>query len=559
MTAIYSRLYLLRSTIINNYYKVIRPNYSQTYFVPSIDRFRAIAGCDVTQIFHCNGFYFLTNPEEFIYTHFPEDSKWQLLARPVTKDEFEQMAYLKQPFFEHGMGLDDCKKCVLHTSKGEVKISLRMPAPYTMSFTAQLWISVKGQNENKFNGIELKRYVFLQRVGELMITLLNFPVTGKYKIEFFGRSYRYFDNEEHASHLNLCSFLIHCTNVDKKFKPLPEIDVKEWGPSFRNEQAGLIPITHATAKISMPARKLLMEFQAEEDVDILPKITGLSDVNLGDYVIHYRDGSKIVVIAKVPEMGEYALQIFSKRRRHEGHLNEVCTYFLDANTTPVDTTPFPNIPNGQLGHSSANFKDTLKLVSPISYMMETRDIDLLFKFEVVAQVDLICVLKQGSNDGDTVNISDMVMGKREAAEYTCHLRFPSPGYYLLEVYTRPSGSPDDTTYSLTTKCLVNAIKGDQNALPFPKIYNKFKDGTLIQPLSSVLPSNKVVHFALKSPQSCDVVVNVNDERTYLSKGRDDVWKGDITTGAAGGVIKIDGRSDPGDNTYWRYTDFEVIN
>ena len=265
-----------------------------------------------------------------------------------------------------------------------------------------------------------------------------------------------------------------------------------------------------------------------------------------------------MVITKVPEMGKYALQIFSKRRRHEGNHNEVCTYLLDKNTAPVDTTPFPSIPNGLLGPPT-DFKDTLRLLYPSSHMKETRETALVFKFEVLTQVDLLCLLKQASNDGGNVDVSDMVMGKREGAKYTCHLRFPSPGYYLLEVYTRPSGSPDDTTYSLTTNCLVNAIKGDQNALPFPKIYTQFKDdGTLIQPLCSVLPSNKMVHFALKSPQSCDIVVIVNDELTYLSKGRDDVWKGDITTGAAGGVIKIDGRSDPGDNTYWRYTDFEVI-
>ena len=258
---------------------------------PLLDRPQAITGRDVTQKFLCNGFYFLTNPEEFIYNHLPNESKWQLLSRPVTKDEFEQMAYLKQPFFEFGIGLTDCRKCVLNTNNGEANISLEMPAPYTMSYTYQLWIPVKGQNENKFANIKLQRYVFLQRVNKVMKARIHFPVTGKYKIELFGRNYTCLDDEEKATHRNLCGFVINCTKTGKKVIPLPDVNVKEWGPSIRSEQAGLRPITNVTAKISMPARESIVEFEAEDDVEILPKVTGDSDVNLKNYVIHYRDGN----------------------------------------------------------------------------------------------------------------------------------------------------------------------------------------------------------------------------------------------------------------------------
>ena len=46
-----------------------------------------------------NEYYFLTNPEEFIYSHFPTDSRWQLLARAVKPEKFQQMAYLRPGFF----------------------------------------------------------------------------------------------------------------------------------------------------------------------------------------------------------------------------------------------------------------------------------------------------------------------------------------------------------------------------------------------------------------------------------------------------------------------------
>lgn len=45
-------------------------------------------------------FYFLTDPEEFVYSHFPDEEAWQLLARPMTFDEFQKIAYLRSKFFE---------------------------------------------------------------------------------------------------------------------------------------------------------------------------------------------------------------------------------------------------------------------------------------------------------------------------------------------------------------------------------------------------------------------------------------------------------------------------
>lgn len=44
-------------------------------------------------------YFFCTPPEEFLYTHFPEDSRWQLVEPHISLAEFERQAYLKAPFF----------------------------------------------------------------------------------------------------------------------------------------------------------------------------------------------------------------------------------------------------------------------------------------------------------------------------------------------------------------------------------------------------------------------------------------------------------------------------
>ena len=51
---------------------------------------------------HQEELFFGTNPEIFIYFHFPKESKWQLLSEPITLERFNSMAYLFEDFFYFG-------------------------------------------------------------------------------------------------------------------------------------------------------------------------------------------------------------------------------------------------------------------------------------------------------------------------------------------------------------------------------------------------------------------------------------------------------------------------
>jgi hypothetical protein len=48
-------------------------------------------------------FYFFTPPEQFIYSHFPSDPKWQLLAEPISRQAFEALPQIKPAFFLCGL------------------------------------------------------------------------------------------------------------------------------------------------------------------------------------------------------------------------------------------------------------------------------------------------------------------------------------------------------------------------------------------------------------------------------------------------------------------------
>ena len=46
-------------------------------------------------------FYFFCNPKYLIFSHFPENDKWQLLKNPITKDEFFNQVQLQSCFFKY--------------------------------------------------------------------------------------------------------------------------------------------------------------------------------------------------------------------------------------------------------------------------------------------------------------------------------------------------------------------------------------------------------------------------------------------------------------------------
>ncbi|KAK3096055.1 hypothetical protein FSP39_022576 [Pinctada imbricata] len=56
-------------------------------------------------------YFFLPDPHQLIYTHYPDDSQWQLLERPVVLEEFENMPHMKPQFFKYGLEFVSHRTC----------------------------------------------------------------------------------------------------------------------------------------------------------------------------------------------------------------------------------------------------------------------------------------------------------------------------------------------------------------------------------------------------------------------------------------------------------------
>ncbi len=113
--------------------------------------------------------YFMTPPSEFIYDHFPEDSRWQLLEHPLSKSEFEKQAFLKPEFFKYGLKLDDRLEGTIRADNG---VNISIFAPEDVLLMAGLESIGKKISANW-------ETLFLQRgMGTGMISMRNFPRLG---------------------------------------------------------------------------------------------------------------------------------------------------------------------------------------------------------------------------------------------------------------------------------------------------------------------------------------------------------------------------------------------
>eukprot|EP01022_Parablepharisma_sp_SALTPOND_P008604 TRINITY_DN136415_c0_g1_i1.p1 TRINITY_DN136415_c0_g1~~TRINITY_DN136415_c0_g1_i1.p1 ORF type:complete len:553 (+),score=49.44 TRINITY_DN136415_c0_g1_i1:105-1661(+) len=82
-------------------------------------------------------YFFCPNPAEFIRSHFPDNPKWQLLDKPITKILYRGLAFLRYEFFEHGL-----KKVIPDASVIKVQdiaqLVIEFPASVKPKFIAKL-------------------------------------------------------------------------------------------------------------------------------------------------------------------------------------------------------------------------------------------------------------------------------------------------------------------------------------------------------------------------------------------------------------------------------------
>ena len=147
----------------------------------------------------------MTDPEEHIYQHFPNDPRWQLLKTPITLDEFIHLPVVKSPFFNTGLSFCVKTDSILKATNGAV--DLRLLAPKLVNFAMKLRCR-DSRDSRAIPEDALKDRHFVRTIDNQIIFVTNLPAPGRYYWDIFV------DSDWTSSLMdNACSFQIHCSTV----------------------------------------------------------------------------------------------------------------------------------------------------------------------------------------------------------------------------------------------------------------------------------------------------------------------------------------------------------
>ena len=405
--------------------------------------------------------YFLTDPDEFIREFWAADEDKQLLEKPVSLAQFEQMPFVRSVFFHYGLEFDRQMRAVLYAdNKGGTEVKVNVPTEYAKDLVFHYQIRFadrERRNDTEFRGAKLERFVFHSLVESQALFSVHVPAPSSYFLEVFANRIdetNKIGDDPNATMMPFrlkcaCKFKIVCEEMVGKMHPLPNCASGEWGPSKGERHFGLKAMTHITGVVSVD-NDLEMKFQLPRKLHFLCKLrmNGVEDSMLEKFVNFSVYDDILTVKVKPPQAGQYGLDIYARPEdAADNHtLAHACKYLL--NVTSVNEVI--NLPVSKVESSSRMSKDKWgpnELFQQIGMRTLSHSDPTITKTDtgtLVIEMGLSETVKLSYNltrepDEDCRSVVSM---KDNGKKVKFSLGLAKPGNYLFAVYARKKKDSD---------------------------------------------------------------------------------------------------------------------
>lgn len=467
-------------------------------------------------------YFFLPDPHQLIYTHFPDEVQLQLLERPITLQEFENMPHMKPQFFKYGLEFVSHRIAVI-TGRGEINARLRYPA-HRVAVAFNFSIQFENGDE-EFRGVKLNRYGMQESVGGIASFRLRLPERGSYILYVYAKE----DTPENKDNVyaQVCEYKIVQEEVSSpRPEPFPPCAYLTYGPGSAFFKYGLATYQQ-TANVVMQEGKCELQVRIPKPMQFMAKMKGnnFSDSDLEGYVMNRVVGNTAYFNVQAPGRGEFGLEIYANDPASEGTtLYHIAQYFLECNED-VKAVPLPKLPPGYLG-AQPKFNEfgmnTLSHHDPIVHL-ETNSLEIQFATGQEMRVTANLIDAETEED-----FPDFVFTQVQGSLVSFLVAMPKPGYYKLQLYAIPA---NDTSQQLPGiyNYLIECQKVNRPAYPFPKQYAQWKEGCFMwgpQILHKDL-KQPTVHFKVCIPKAEAVAVVADQDWSHLTSTQAGIWEGDV--------------------------------
>ncbi|XP_052211940.1 lim and transglutaminase domain protein ltd-1-like [Dreissena polymorpha] len=306
----------------------------------------------------CDENFFLTDPQQLIYTHLPEEDAWQLLDKKKSVEEFETMVFLKDRFFNLEMRVLSHNLCNTEARDGEIEILFGLHPEKSVNHRflciPTYFIDKDKSKQTRTRPVELPQknvqLDFIHRPNENVLSIkVRFPKVGTYKLEIVGKDITV--NTPDYDFDWVAIYKVDVNSIPERQVFFPVVEDAGWGPNPILSEYGIECLSHSSGVIKMEPGRLELKFKVTDPAKFQQAnfhyqltVIGAEDENMVEKHPFQLTGDILEAAFNVPE-GEFKMKIAHKLG--EGQERNVCNYHI------ISTLPKKQVVGGVGGIGGA--------------------------------------------------------------------------------------------------------------------------------------------------------------------------------------------------------------
>ena len=393
---------------------------------------------------------FLMDPEYAICSHYPSDEQWQLLEKPISKEEFEKLVVPSGRIHKMGVEILSHKESMYDIDDAD-HIEMMFYSPSLKMLRGDL----KDFSGREYEG---RRWTQILPCGVNQVKLkAQFPAPGKYKLNLYVR-----DEVTHTKWHSGIEYIIQAKRgTERNRGGFPQLGSEFYEAGFS--------LDHPSENIVSDDGKACISLQ-NFNIQISHIVGQLDLVGEGkrlkkdfagfSFCYSEKTESGFRVMVHCPLAGEYTLKVFAKYYGEGKSDTFVCTYYITA-LSGVD--PVPGFP--RLSDSFVSWGLELKQPQHNIYAPDGR---VSVKLKTPENVSVVGYLMKDKQHLD----NSLCFSNTAECVGTILAHAPEAGVFQLNVFGKKPESKD-SEYLATFM-----IKSDQAASSkpgFPYLKEEFKE------------------------------------------------------------------------------------
>eukprot|EP00063_Salmo_salar_P079748 XP_014054583.1 PREDICTED: kyphoscoliosis peptidase [Salmo salar] len=470
-------------------------------------------------------FYFLTDPEDFINSHCPDEQEWQLLDDPIPLEEFEKRVLKTSEFYRLGLTLLHPKHFLLVTENGEASVSMKFTKPVDFTYQISQRNGCEPKAVNSSSGL-------LTVTRESMRLRLLPPTGGTYDVMIFARS-----GNNSGTFSWVCSLLVECPE-QKPTEELPENPFLSWGLQRSAESLGVKKCSIGAEAAVSETGSFELVLHTSRPLMMLCELTQKDlDPSIAKRCLATQiQSDRLTCNVLCPYLGYYRLSVFVRNyERPQDSFQNGGNFLLHCTGGAINLNElFPPALSTACGPGIRTQDAGLSKFSHTGAVVSTQQGKCNITFQNQQDLELHAVLFKEQRKRLGHPLCRHVFFTYNSSKVTISVALPEAGVYKLGLYAKTSTDQD---FSLLCDFVLRN-SSESSWPPFPCTYTAWQRGSvLFEPRGGLLEPLSWVLFRVRVPGAQRVSV-VGEQLMELQLSKSRVWEGEVFTGASVSQLKL---------------------